>query len=72
MATTHHTEHDHDSHVVTPVHIARDERAAGRYEIVEDGDTRRILACGFKSSEAARAWVQNHNRMSGWHQLELH
>jgi hypothetical protein len=58
-----------DETVTTPVHIERDTRA-DRLEIVDDEDGR-VLACGFASPEAARRWVQNHNRLSGWHQLQL-
>jgi hypothetical protein len=72
MATVHHQQHSSESEVVTPVHIEPDERSGGRYEVVEDGDAHRVLACGFSTTDAARAWVQNHNRVSGWHRLELH
>jgi hypothetical protein len=58
-----------DDPVTTPVHLERDTRA-DRLEIVDD-ENGHILACGFASPEAARRWVHNHNRISGWHQLQL-
>ncbi|HEU4698664.1 MAG TPA: hypothetical protein VFS40_05755 [Gemmatimonadales bacterium] len=56
--------------MTTPVHLEPDPAAHDRVEIVDDEDGR-VLACGFSSPEAARRWVQHHNRLSGWHQLLL-